>query len=292
MKWKNLFVILAFLAVLIPSSIQAGEPIQEWVSIYDGSSRDLPYAIAVDSSSNVYVTGSSATIKYDTDGNELWVKNYSGGGSDIALDSSGNVYVAGSVTIKYDSNGNELWVQSGGGTAIAVDSSGNVYVTGFNITRKYDTNGNLQWERPYILTVHDIDLDASGNVYVFGRNQAVKYDTNGNEQWAIEYDISVGFNLYFSGAVVSPSGNVYVTGWANFGITIYDNDVVTIKYDTNGIQKWFKTYNESEDNWEDWGEAIAVDSSDNVYVTGGSWNYTTEEYDYVTIKYDTDRPGS
>ncbi|MFC1574097.1 SBBP repeat-containing protein, partial [Candidatus Latescibacterota bacterium] len=117
----------------------------------------------LDSSDNVYVTGVSlgmgtsydndyATIKYDTNGNEKWVKRYDGPAysdsraSAIALDSSGNVYVTGITsrdyaTVKYDTNGNEEWVARYNGpgnsadqaNAIAVDSAGNVYVTGVSL---------------------------------------------------------------------------------------------------------------------------------------------------------------
>jgi hypothetical protein len=98
-----------------------------WVRRYNGpgNGSDDAYAIAVDGSGNVYVTGFSygsgtdadyATIKYDPSGNELWVKRYNGPpGNDgdaayaIAVDGSGNVYVTGGsfggsedyATIKY-----------------------------------------------------------------------------------------------------------------------------------------------------------------------------------------------
>lgn len=83
------------------------------------------------------------TIKYDKSGNQLWVAEYPGGAGDITLDSSANVYVTGSsdnryTTIKYDTNGNRLWVATYGANGddhahkIAVDASGNVYVTGYS----------------------------------------------------------------------------------------------------------------------------------------------------------------
>jgi outer membrane protein assembly factor BamB len=67
-------------------------------------------AIAVDNANNVYVTGYSSgtnainaivTIKYDQNGNQIWVQRYNGpgngnaAGNAIAVDNNGNVYVAG-----------------------------------------------------------------------------------------------------------------------------------------------------------------------------------------------------
>src|SRR3990167_8355964 len=89
---KKIFVAHVFLTILSTCNVLAQEVIQEWLMKYDGDYRDRPSGIVVDSLSNVYVTGYShdpnicrcalsVTIKYDADGNELWVKK-SGGGSD------------------------------------------------------------------------------------------------------------------------------------------------------------------------------------------------------------------
>ncbi len=169
MKKLKLLLIMASCILLtgaiFPGKLAAETVIEEWVARYDGpaSLSDSAWDIAVDSSGNVYVTGDStgigtstdyATVKYDTDGNELWVRRYNGPSywTDIAfaiaVDSSGNVYVTGQsddsgtsrdyATVKYDTNGNELWVarynspanSSDRARAIALDCSGNVYVTG------------------------------------------------------------------------------------------------------------------------------------------------------------------
>ena len=75
-----------------------------------GNDWDCAYAIAVDGSNNVYVTGVSqvsgtdydyATIKYYSNGDTAWVRRYNGPGnsddspSAIGTDDSGNVYVTG-----------------------------------------------------------------------------------------------------------------------------------------------------------------------------------------------------
>ena len=100
-------------------------PVERWVARYNkpGSRFDDGVATAMDSYSNIYVTGQSkgsgtsdyfATIKYDSNGNQKWVACYDGRINgydcphDIAVDEHCNVYVTGqsndpweAVTIKY-----------------------------------------------------------------------------------------------------------------------------------------------------------------------------------------------
>ena len=112
-----------------------------WTRTYHNAS-DSAWAIAIDASGDVYVTGRSssdgtpnntntdyATIKYDSAGSVLWVSRFNGPQNtvdqadqafDIAVDSLGNAYVTGMslgigslgdyATVKYDSSGNEVWV--------------------------------------------------------------------------------------------------------------------------------------------------------------------------------------
>ncbi|NIN01404.1 MAG: hypothetical protein GTO24_25920 [candidate division Zixibacteria bacterium] len=136
-----------------------------WVRRYNGPANldDGAFALAVDASGNVHVTGASvgggiagdyATIKYNPSGDTLWVRRYNGPGnandlaSAVAVDDSGNVYVSGRsygdgtsydyATVKYDAEGNELWIQRYNGPAnqydyvyaMALDDRGNVYVAG------------------------------------------------------------------------------------------------------------------------------------------------------------------
>ncbi|MFC7671168.1 hypothetical protein ACFQT0_30060 [Hymenobacter humi] len=83
------------------------------------------------------------------------------------------------------------------------------------------------------------------------------------------------------------AGNVYVTGTAASGAP-WDYDVIsadyeTFKYSANGERLWQARYN-GPANLFDVAQALAVDASGNVYVTGvsDSGNGTT---DYATVQY-------
>ena len=221
--------------------------VQQWVAIYNGpspgSSQDYANAIVVDGSGSTYVTGHSdgngtsydyATIKYNTNGVEQWVKRYNGPDSskddahDIAIDGTGNVYVTGRssgittdddfTTIKYNSNGVEQWVadyRGPGGAeqaeSIAVDGSGNVYVTGFSnsngpntdyLTIKYNSDGLQQWLIWYNGPANgsdspsDIAIDGMGNIYVVGYSQ--RDSLHNADLTTIKYSQTVGIHSLLS----------------------------------------------------------------------------------------------
>lgn len=206
---------------------------EQWVSRYDGPGQDVDagVSVAVDGSGNVYVTGTStgngtlydyATIKYNSIGEEQWVKRYDGDANredtsvKILLDESGNIYVTGQsrktsslgsedyATIKYNSSGDELWVRRFDGDAsstdipfdLIIDDENNIYVTGFSesgsgavtkdiCTIKYRADGSEDWIAFYDNSENTgdepvgIGLDNAGNVYVAGSSKqsylALKY---------------------------------------------------------------------------------------------------------------------
>jgi uncharacterized delta-60 repeat protein len=190
-------------------------------------------------------------------------------------------------------------------TGIAVDNSGNVYVTGTSnsdyATVKYNPEGQEQWDARYDGPAHGTDqasaiaIDNSGNVYVTGRSDAggfvfnyatIKYDSAGQQEWVARYDGPGNGHDIAKAIAVDGSGNVYVTGSSMGSDTSVD--YATIKYNAAGQQQWVARYTgpESGDH-PDEARAIAVDSSGNVYVTGGSWDPDNSRYDYATIEYNT-----
>ncbi len=88
-------------------------------------------------------------MKYDTNGNLLWNRTFNYNSSlpssdtayGVAVDTSGNVYVAG-------------------------NTNGNLNTIAF-LTVKYDTNGNYQWNRTFTINRSNISY------YNYGQGVAV-----------------------------------------------------------------------------------------------------------------------
>ncbi len=128
-----------------------------WEQQWDGpdGDNDMSYSIKVDNLGNTYVTGKTnrsnyttdiTTIKYDNSGNEMWVRNFDGGGgmyNDVAFDlelNNDNVYITGYIygggayqTICYDTAGVWRWgkvspVGFAYPTDMAIDGDGNVII--------------------------------------------------------------------------------------------------------------------------------------------------------------------
>ncbi len=261
---------------------------QVWIQRYDGgaSGDDAASTIILDDAGNVYVTGYSegvgtgsdfATIKYNSDGAQLWVSRYNGLNSNfpdealaIILDDAGNVYVTGRSgsggyfewdygTVKYNASGVQQWAARYNGPAgdwdqsnsVAVDVDGNVYVTG---TFEFGFGGTAY---------HDY--------------ATIKYDASGITQWIQTFD-GTGENWDEGIAVgLDDNGGVYVTGFTSGLGTVYD--IVTLKYNTAGELLWKRLYNTNGTPSADIPRAMIVTGNGDVYISGAtSLNFGTIKY--------------
>jgi uncharacterized delta-60 repeat protein len=312
----------------------------QWVSRYDGASKrdDKASSIAIDNNSNVYITGSSyqtgygfdyLTIKYDSSGKTIWSMRYDGGFDDYAhamsIDQSGNVYVTGGsnnsyyysdcATIKYSSDGAQLWSQRYNGSAdnddqasgIAVDVSGNVYVTGYTsqmdyvgdyLTIVYRSSGEEKWKANYRTNGYSSDqatamvMDDSGDVYITGASissvtkddyATIKVNSAGVIQWIARYNGTANGVDHPIAIALDKSNNVYVTGQSYSSDGTYD--FATVKYNSSGVEQWNARYNGSGGG-DDRPVAVVVDDFGNLYVTGESPGAGSSS-DYLTIKYNS-----
>ncbi len=264
----------------------AGESL--WAQRYDGFAHgnDEARAIAV-CNGRVVVTGGSAdtslfidiiTLVYSTEGNLIW---------EAGFDSH--------------SHGNDL------GLAVAIDGSSNVYVAGYQsgdttgwdiAVLKYDLDGQLLWETGYQTADEDyavgLALGRNNDLFVIGNSGNPYYLTwdyvtmrvnasSGETLWTRRYNGPADEDDEAVGLVVDQQGNVYVAGGS---VALAGGaDFTTIKYTLNGEQEWERRYN-GPANGLDRATAIAIDSTNNIFVTGYSQGETSD-CDYATIKYET-----
>lgn len=275
-----------FLTVKINS---AGDTL--WTRVYNHSANldDEANYITLDAAGNILVTGAS-------DGGSLISK------TDF-------------LTIKYDVNGNQLWAsrynyatfnEDEAPTGISTDASNNIYVTGRSdrnllniddyVTVKYNTSGVQQWVARYDGGSNKIDRPVgivalpAGGCVVTGRSVdgadddivTICYDNAGTQLWLANYDGLIG-NDRPEAIALDGAGNIFVAGSAANNA---DNDYVTLKYNSAGVQQWAVIYSGVQ---EDKLITMKIDGASNVYVTGQSDMDPSgkDNFDFKTIKYNS-----
>ncbi|MEP7128204.1 MAG: SBBP repeat-containing protein, partial [Chitinophagales bacterium] len=193
-------------------------------------------------------------------------------------------------------------------TCIASDAAGNIYAGGSSVNigtdrdflvQKTDASGSVTWRTMFGAAGNGPDevtaiwVDASQNVYVtgFGKSEdagndflTIKYDPNGSLLWSAVYNYDVA-NAYDqpNSIALDQDGNVIVTGQSDSDPTsVTKDDYLTIKYSATGSQLWLQRYNGLGDG-TDRAVKVVTDNSNNIYVTGRSYNGSFD--DYATIKY-------
>jgi hypothetical protein len=240
-----------------------------------GSAGDRGSGIAVDTSGNAYITGSTDSTNFPTvsplqavpggsgdafvaklnaAGSALLYSTYLGGnfgdsGSGIAVDSSGNAYVTGSTSSTNFPTANPLHAAPGG--------SGDAFVAKLNAT------GSALMYSTYlggsgIDQGSGIAVDSSGNAYITGSTDSRNFPTVNPIQAVFSGDTCLNT------ADSSPCFDVFVA-----------------KLNAAGSALAYSTYLGGSagppGSRDDEGSGIAIDSSGNAYITGGtnSTNFPT-----------------
>ncbi|MDP1745957.1 MAG: SBBP repeat-containing protein, partial [Bacteroidota bacterium] len=232
----------------------------QWSNQIGGADRDIATSITVDKSGNAYLTGSfKGSVDFDPGPGII---------NQISIGTQDAIFFA-----KYDSFGGYVVAKklsgsagSGVGTSIAVDTAGKFYLTGaFSGTIAFDPmGGQIQTSKG----VKDLFY--------------AKYNQLGEYEFA--YPIGAPATSAVDSAlgsciVVDNEGDIYITGSfqgdADFdpSITVDDThtsgsdggDIFFAKYDNAGNYLWAKSLCAGV---EDAGTGIAVDTAENVYITG------------------------
>jgi len=212
----------------------------------------------LDHRDNIYLTVYSYTpdasltlLKYDSEGNLLWVRNPAGFLPRLAVDPDGNLFGAGTIAgavglslhsllVKFDPGGTELWRRTfdvpgdnvGSLGAVVTDSAGNVYTGGFEYTiSKFDAQGNLSWEKTYNGQSIVQMLFHQNRLYVSGtrlQNDAltVKLDSEGHELWQVTYTHPAATWIEPMDIALDKHGNLHLATRAGvyYGLTKYSAD--------------------------------------------------------------------
>ena len=278
---------------------------KDWARSAGSNNLDDARGVAVDAQGNVYVTGAfsgsavfgSTTLtsrsnndifvaQIRTDGTWGWARRAGGKQEDmghgVAVDSKGNIYLAGTFTegadfgsttfstvksynsfvAKLDKKGNWLWVKRAGGSYLN-DAAFGLYVNakdGVWFTGQFASAGAFG----------NTTLTAQGtpgakDIFV------AHLDSEGNWKWAVRagspfYDVARDI-------VVDSIGNAYITGkfmkqatWGSFTLTATGTtDVFVAKLSNRGTWLWAQQAKATQ-RADGWG--ITLDPSNNVILTG------------------------
>ncbi len=268
---------------------------------------DGTFGVAVDSLSNIYVTGftNGAFDGYTNAGND-----------DIFL-------------VKYDSSGEKQWIRQLGSTnldhayEVSTDSTGNIYIVGCTqgsfagytnagsddiFLVKYNPSGEKQWTRQMGTNAEEkvlgFSIAGTGDIYVAGLTKGafdgytnagsddiflVKYNSSGEKQWirqmGTDYDAILNIGGVYGGLSTDSTGNIYIVGSTNDGSI----DIFLVKYNPSGEKQWTRKMGTDS---PDLVYGVSTDSADNIYVTGctdGAFDgYTNaESYDIFLVKYNS-----
>ncbi|HEY9740689.1 MAG TPA: SBBP repeat-containing protein [Coleofasciculaceae cyanobacterium] len=208
---------------------------QQWVTQYGTADYEWSWDVRTDSQGNVYTTGwtlgdlagtgnagsyDSYLTKFDSEGNQLWVKQFGTAGDDEAyslfIDQNDNLFVSGYT------DGN-----LGGTNAGSFDA----WVASF------DTSGNQQWITQFGTPDRDesygVTADNFGNLFVTGVTQGSLGASNAGsfDGWVAKLDATTGTLLNFNGSDTPPGGGGDTTDPGDNGGSIYNggdgDDVIT-----------------------------------------------------------------
>jgi hypothetical protein len=233
--------VIAFIFT-VASVAHASAPAVSFNKRFGNTSIDRGRAIAIDASGNVYVAGSFQT-SIDFGGGTLT----SAGGDEAFL-------------AKFDSNGNHLWSKSFGqvgaeaSTDVAVDASGNVYLTGY-------FNSTVNFGGSALFAVGGFDMFLA------------KFNSLGVHQWSKNF--GSGSDDFAYALTLDPSSNVIITGtyrgttpitWggANFG-GFGLNDTFLAKFNSAGTHIASVVFGGTGNEF---GGDVGTDAAGNVYLTG------------------------
>jgi hypothetical protein len=278
----------------------------DYLTYFGGCFFDVAYSIALDGNSNVYIAGYTSSTNFpNTNSAQKWLN--------LAVNGTNQSYAYDAFVTKFaqaNSSMNVVYSTFIGSTNndeafhIAADDSG-AYVTGWTTSTNFPntTLGGSGTNTTYpVITTGITNIAYLG--YIATTNAFLtKLTNNSAGQAGIAYSVVFGgrFSDIANGVAVDSQGNAFVTGQTtstNFPTSNYlgtlrstnSSRIVNQTYHPAGYNAFVIAFNAScsqvlysvclGGSANDYGNAIAVDSADTVYVVGSvqSTNFPTTTY--------------
>jgi hypothetical protein len=230
---------------LTVNSIPSSGGQTEWAEKFGGSGKDKGWAVAVDHQGNMIMTGQFA-----------YVVDFGGG----PLSSSSPYQLTSIFVAKYSPDGTHLWsttLQTGAnadslGRGIAVDSNDNIIITG-SCVEFLKFNGTTLYGAAF--NVPDICI--------------VKFSSTGVPLWAklmgspgLDEGLGIAVDSYDNILMTGSFSGTVDFGGGPLTSASSSGDLFLVKYSPTGSHLWSKRFTGSK------GYAVAVDSYDNILLTG------------------------
>ena len=281
------FTFLIFL-LSCQAQYQANTPTvtEVWAQEWGAEGNDIGEGVAIDTDGNIYVTG----VTYGKMAN-----NINAGQSDIFLS-------------KFNANGKLLWTQQWGSkeretaNSIFISDAGSIYIAGQTkgqldtdssfgeydlFLLKCDTAGNKIWLRQWGTKLNEdaysLCVDQSENILVAGYSTVqaedkeksdlliMKFDSSGTILWTKIWGSKE--SEWIKAIAIGKQGDLYITGWTKGGLEAskqHDfDDIFLMKLDSAANLLWVRQWGT---DYNDDGNALALDAMDNAYVTGRTGN--------------------
>jgi hypothetical protein len=243
------------------------DPIVRYLSYIGGSGHDTADNVATDAQGNAFIVGGTQSLNYPIANSRLdkrssvFVSKISSDGSTVLY----NTFLDGN-----DDDGIRSDFVGFIGNDIAVNGSGEAYITGFTESTDFPISAGayqseIQCERQF------------GRCLITDEAFVTKLDSQG----AIAYSTYVGGKQqdFAHGIAVDTSGKAYITGVTASGLTFPrkngyqgtgffagNEEAFLVVLDANGSDIVYATG--FGGNGDDSGNGIALDTANNVYITG------------------------
>lgn len=227
-----------------------------WSTYFGGNNKDYCFAVIVDSSDNIIITGNTNSNNFPMFNS--FYNTYNGGANDVFI-------------AKFSSYGTIIWSNFLGGdlidngVTVAVDNFDNIIISGYTYSSDFP-----------LLNFYDDTFNGISDVFI------TKFSINGEIVWSTflggqSYDSCLKIVVDNLNCIIltgaTSSNNFPTLNAFNNTSNGYD-DIFITKFNSTGTMLWSTYFGGTGSEFS---RTITIDSSDNIFISGntGSFNFPT-----------------